>query len=99
MNKPNGQAALLQSIREACFTLHELVLYLDTHPNDRKAFAMYRTYRKKCAELTAQYENQYGPLTAGGVTGDRWTWGNGPWPWQNCQQDHPQEGGNCHVDV
>ena len=95
MNKHNEQAALLQNIREACFTLHELVLSLDTHPGHRKAFAMYKTYRKKCAELTAQYEEKYGPLTANGVTGDRWTWGNGPWPWQYGRQ----EGDNCHVDV
>ena len=92
-NKNNEQAALLRSIQEACFTLHELVLYLDTHPNNRKAFAMYQTYRKKCAELTAQYEATYGPLTAKGVTGDRWTWGSGRWPWQH------QEGDNRHVDV
>ena len=98
MNKQNEQAALLQTIREACFTLHELVLYLDTHPNNRKAFAMYQTYRKKCSELIAQYEAKYGPLTSWGVTGDRWTWGNGPWPWQNDLRSR-QEGGNCHVDV
>ncbi len=93
MNKNDNRTSLLRSIQEACFTLHELVLYLDTHPNNRKAFAMYQTYRKRCNELTAQYESTYGPLTANGVTGDRWTWGSGLWPWQQ------QEGGSCHVDV
>ena len=65
-------------------------MYLDTHPDCRKAMQMYRNARKKYLDLYAQYETHYGPLTANGVTGDHWTWGEQAWPWQ---------GGNDHVDV
>ncbi len=97
MNRQNNKAALLRQIQEAGFTLHELVLFLDTHPTDRQALAMYRTYQKKYAELIAQYEAEHGPLTAYGVNGQaqNWTWGKDGWPWQNgCGK-----GENNHVDV
>lgn len=93
MNKTDQQTAALRQVQEAGFTLHELVLYLDTHPNNAKALSMYQTYRKKYAELVARYEAAYGPLTAHGVSGDRWTWGAQRWPWQTC------EGGDRRVDV
>ncbi len=86
-NQKEQAAALLRKIQEAGFTLHELVLYLDTHPTNRKALALYQTYRKKVDELTAQYEAAYGPLTSFGVkenTGS-WTWGADSWPWQDGQ--------------
>jgi len=89
MNKASEQHAK-HELQAACFTLHEIVLYLDTHPDCRKAMQMYRNARKKYLDLYAQYETQYGPLTANGVTGDHWTWGEQAWPWH---------GGNDHVDV
>lgn len=77
-------------LQAACFALHELVLYLDTHPDCRKAMQMYRTAKKRYHELYTKYESTYGPLTAHGVTGEHWTWGETAWPWQ---------GGNDRVDV
>lgn len=90
MTNKNHEAAMLRELQEAGFALHELVLYLDTHPDNRKAMAMYRTARKKYMDLYAQYESTHGPMNAYGVTGDRWTWGATGWPWQ---------GGSHHVDV
>lgn len=90
MNK-QGEASKLRELQETGFVLHELVLYLDTHPDNRKALNMYRTVRKKYMDLYAQYEAEHGPMTARGVIGDRWTWGAMRWPWQ--------QGGNGHVDV
>ena len=87
----------LQQIREAAFALHELVLYLDTHPGNRKALSLYKTYKKKHDDLCADFEKEHGPLTAFGVNGDRWTWTDYPWPWQNqcCtpgENGHPWKG-------
>lgn len=93
MKDRNRQSAAMRALQEAGFTLHELVLYLDTHPENRKALSMYQTYRKKYLELVSQYEASFGPLTANSVTGDSWTWGASCWPWQN------REGDGSRVDV
>lgn len=82
MNNTAYETAL-QKIREAAFALHELVLYLDTHPGNRKALSLYKTYKKKHDDLCTAFEKEHGPLTAFGVNGDRWTWTEHSWPWQN----------------
>jgi len=74
---------LLEEIRSYGFTVLELALYLDTHPNDVKALRLYGAVSDKLKELQENYEQNYGPLTITGVnSGDGWTWINGPWPWE-----------------
>ena len=74
---------LLEEIKQYDFTLIELALYLDTHPNDTKALRIYASVSEKLNELKENYEHNYGPLTINGVnSGDRWTWIDGPWPWE-----------------
>ncbi len=74
---------LLEEIKQYDFTVIELALYLDTHPNDTKALRIYASVSEKLDELKEKYEHNYGPLTINGVnSGDRWTWIDGPWPWE-----------------
>ena len=51
-----------------------------------KIFSVYD--EKTIAELkklTDEYQNTVGPLTAMGVTDtEKWTWVDGPWPWQTA---------------
>lgn len=54
------------------FTLWELQLYLDTHPEDQQALSLMR-------KLTRQAVGVNCPAAP---TGDRWTWPDGPWPWE-----------------
>ena len=78
--------ALIQRLREVCFAAHECALYLDCHPDDRKALALHAEYAKAEKDLTAEYEQNFGPLTASaaGARGTRgWSWIEGKWPWQN----------------
>ena len=72
----------LSELQALCFLLVELGLYLDTHPEDQEAFAVYQRYAKLEEEGRRRYEAQYGPLTqkAAAVDGS-YTWVNGPWPW------------------
>ena len=58
---------MLQFIREINFTIIELGLYLNTHPDDEKAVCMHREYCKKYRELTDKYQ---------------WRWLEEPWPWE-----------------
>ena len=87
--------AMLMQISEIGFALFDLILFLDTHPEDEKAFALYEDYNKKYNELRKDYITLYGPLTAFDVNTGRpcgcnesryrkytWTWGEGPMPWE-----------------
>ena len=82
----NEQARLKKQIYELDFAIHELVLFLDTHPASRKAMELMQEYRARRKELVAEYEKKYGNfiLTTDDVpVGERWKWLDGPWPWDN----------------
>ena len=88
MNSQNRNT-LLQYITEISFAAYDTLLFLDTHPNDQQALAYYREVSQKRKEAMAEFDRQYGPLTAdceSAASGDSWTWINRPWPW---------EGGAC----
>lgn len=71
------------------FVLTELGLYLDTHPQDKEAFDLFREYAKLAKEGRCRYEAMYGPLTQQAVANqEQYTWLNDPWPWE-----YRQEGG------
>lgn len=76
---------LAEQIRALTFVAKELELYLDTHPMCRTAIDYYNQTLAELKRLTEQYQNTVGPLTAPGVTDtERWTWVDGPWPWQQA---------------
>ena len=64
------------------FAMHEVNLYLDTHPTDQSALFEFQKIRKELENVKTKYENTYGVLCASDVTNDdKWTWINNPWPW------------------
>jgi spore coat protein JB len=81
-------ATALSELQALEFVLTELALYLDTHPDDQEAFALFQQYTALEEEARASYEQMYGPLThMGAAKGDRYTWLEGTWPW------HYEKGG------
>ena len=65
------------------FALQELALYLDTHPDDKEALELYRTYQKMYHKGMMTYSENCGPLNHGTPVDDRtYTWMNDPWPWE-----------------
>ena len=83
MNNMNGnQEALLRKIQGLSFCKVETELYLDTHPECKRALEYYREILKELDNSMTEYHNSYGPLFAEGVIGDKWTWVEGKWPWQ-----------------
>ncbi len=65
------------------FAINELALYLDTHPEDSEALALYREYQKMHHECTIAFEEKYGPMTHNTPVNDkRYTWMDEPWPWE-----------------
>jgi spore coat protein JB len=79
----NEKNMLLSRIKKYDFTLKELNLYLDTHPNCRRALSMFRKYRELRRDAVQEYNKRFGPLTPEQVTDTQsWTWVEDPWPWE-----------------
>ena len=72
---------LLIRLSSAQFAMFELRLFLDTHPNDKDAKAMFEKYQSKYEALKKEYEEQFGPLSLNGKNSDEWL--KDPWPWDN----------------
>ena len=84
MNKQNDQTAWLRTIAAYDFALHEMMLYLDTHPTDYNALHLREEYLQKRTDIVGQYEQSFGkyvvqPLDVSGSHG--WDWIDDPWPW------------------
>ena len=72
---------LLQNIRCLEFAVNELALYLDTHPEDRKALCLHKKYCNELKTLRDMYQKVYGPLCIT-YPCNKWRWLEEPWPWE-----------------
>lgn len=64
------------------FVVLELGLYLDTHPDDAEAAALFRQYTAMERAAKAAYESKYGPLFQSNAdSGNGYRWLQDPWPW------------------
>ena len=79
---------LLKKIQALSFAKVETELFLDTHPDCKSALASYRDIVEQLDKAMSEYQNTHGPLFAEASMGDRWTWVDGPWPWQ-MHEGHP----------
>lgn len=79
----SDRARLLRKVQMCEFAIQEVALFLDTHPNNKKALAYYHKHREMHEQAVAAYQKSFGPLTTNGVwSDDRWTWVADPWPWE-----------------
>lgn len=77
------RCTLLRRIKQYDFTLKELNLFLDTHPNSSRALAMFAKYRKLRENAVAEYNDRFGPLTPEQNQNlQSWDWIADPWPWE-----------------
>ena len=77
--------SLLKKIQQYNFAAYDMLLYLDTHSDDKKAFAMYKELMAKYKKLLNEYQQTYGPLTIEGAANqDVFDWYQSPWPWEKC---------------
>lgn len=81
--KNSNADMLLLDVQAKSFLAHDILLYLDTHPEDCEAFEAYqRALNDRYAAVRA-YEQQMGSLQADGMrrqTGFDWL--DGEFPWQ-----------------
>jgi len=74
VSKPLPQTSLAK-LMTLDFVAHELRLYLDTHPDDKTAMAMYQEYCRKSSEAKQLYESALDAQFSN-------AWVNSPWPWE-----------------
>jgi len=78
-----NENAIMRKIQAHYFAAYDLQLYLDTHPNDKKAFEMFCELVKKTKALIKEYEENCGPLTAAAsIKYQTYRWLENPWPWE-----------------
>lgn len=75
---------LLKRVQVCDFALNDAALFLDTHPEDQMALEHYKKHMEMRTAAAQAYVKQFGPLAHSDYDGGpRWTWVDGPWPWQN----------------
>ena len=80
-----SKAQLMQLINEVSFAVNDILLYLDTHPDDEKALAFFEDVSDRRNQLLAEYAKDYGPLTvdtASKTCETSWKWSQQPFPWE-----------------
>ena len=75
-----NKSKLTRKIAKAEFVLHDLALYLDTHPKDMQAIKHYELYKNRLEELNKEYEKLFGADKM--IRDNTWVWIDGPWPWE-----------------
>lgn len=79
----NEQMMLMTKIKKYDFALRELNLYLDTHPDCRRALALFGKYRDLRDAAVAEYVKMYGPIVPEqNLDEQHWSWIDEPWPWE-----------------
>lgn len=91
-NGVSNDGGLLRKIQELSFAKDEAQLFLDTHPECKMALDFFRKTTDELDVAMTEYQNKYGPITADTAMGDKWTWCDGPWPWQTHKNGKETEG-------
>ena len=83
----NDKDRLLYEIQMYTFALKDIILFLDTHPNDKAMLKKYNEYSNELKKLKERYEKTYGPLTTDSNNLDKnyWQWIKSPWPWEGTK--------------
>ena len=76
---------LMKLINEVSFAIDDIVLFLDTHPEDQKALDYFTHLSDKRKMLISIYSSKYAPLTLDSYDSKDtacWDWIMKPWPWE-----------------
>mgnify|MGYP003296988665 FL=1 len=74
---------MLNDIGIVDFALVELMLFLDTHPDNQEAIDYFNYYAKVKAKMMQEYSTTFEPLTKEyAAVNNKWKWNCGPLPWE-----------------
>ncbi len=77
------RAIMLKKLSSYQFLIHDLQLYLDTHPMDKDTINKINETMEKYVPLKEKFEKEFGPLTVNENQSNRWSWIKAPWPWES----------------
>ena len=82
--KPNTEKEQeLFNLNQIGFALHDLNLYLDVNPNDKKMLDIFEKYKNLYNDIFTQYEGKYGPISVNNVNNiTPFEWENSKFPWE-----------------
>lgn len=80
-NRNELRTKMMKEIKCLNFAVIELGLYLDTHPDDRKALCLHREYTNRLKDVKDKYQRIFGPLSIY-YPCNKWRWLEEPWPWE-----------------
>lgn len=79
----NNGEMLLRDVQAKSFLAHDILLYLDTHPEDAEAFAAYQCALADRQQAVCAYEQHVRALSPDGLRGRSFfDWIEEPFPWQ-----------------
>lgn len=79
----NDRKKLMDIITESSFALYDIVLFLDTHPDDTEALRCYNDYKQIRKVAVSEYTSKFGPLNSFQANcSEYFEWVKGPWPWE-----------------
>ena len=74
---------LLRDLVMDGFVVTDLVLYLDTHPDDLRALEYFNHYNRIKMQMEREFSQKYFPLNTGlADCSKEWRWGMAPLPWE-----------------
>ena len=75
---------LLQQIGRVSFTMDDLRLFLDTHPDCSAALARFNELAEERKCLVKKYNEKCGPMNFydSNECNQSWRWIDAPWPWE-----------------
>lgn len=74
---------LLKNIQQTNFAAYDMLLYLDTHAGDKKAFEMYKSLIQKRNMQVDEFQKNFGPLSqSDAALQESFNWLDNPWPWE-----------------
>lgn len=78
----NEQGKLLTYIDMYCFACTDLELYLDLHPDNKKALELYNEFKNEKSKLIIDYESKYASLDNSYNNQEYWNYSVTPFPWE-----------------
>jgi spore coat protein JB len=82
-NTYSNKNSVIKAVYELGFVMTEVLLYLDTHPNDSEAIEYYAEMRQRYNEAVEAYESMIGPLSFNRTGADNYfDWAATPLPWE-----------------
>lgn len=85
-SQPMNRSELYRWVMALGFCAYDMLLYLDTHPDDAQAHSYYNQCNELYNSAKKTYEERFEPLSAfGSQPLEDWDWNDGPMPWEGVK--------------